>query len=133
MEATTQANMFAPSLVWWENLWKYTETCDNSNYDSSSRVSHLSIRDFVMEISSSDTSVSPTISYGKSVVSSLLTTSWYIIDSATNPFCDGTSGSLNITLLHAFCFYIEQYRAHLGGSHCFVSFDQTQLLSSSCN
>jgi len=92
------------SLVWWENLWKYTETCAESNCDSSSRVSsYLSVRDFVTRISSSDTSVSPTFSYGKSAVSSFLTTSWYITDRATNknlyaynnPFCDGTSGSLN--------------------------------------
>jgi hypothetical protein len=91
------------SLVWWENLWKYTKTFATSNFDRSSRAFYSTVRDFVMKMSSSDTSVSSTFSYRKRAANSFLTTSWYITDCATNknlhvfnnPFCDGTSGSLN--------------------------------------
>ena len=51
------------SLVWGENLWKYTKTCATSNCDSSSRAFYSTIRDFVTKTSSSNTSVSSTFSY----------------------------------------------------------------------
>jgi hypothetical protein len=56
------------SLVWWENLWKYTKTCATYNCDSSSRAFYSTVRDFVTKMSSSDTSVSSDFSYGKRAV-----------------------------------------------------------------